>query len=179
MTPITTDRIEQMHADPTPSPARPNSTHAALSKAIDDEFHARATYRRVIEAFGPVRPFVNILASEERHVAALRRQFDRLGWEAPPDRWAATVTAPTSLDEACRAGVAAEIANAALYGRILVMTDDPEVLRVFDNLRSASQERHLVAFQRCAAGGAPTDGCGGRGGQGHGRRRAGREGHHA
>ncbi|HYH22663.1 MAG TPA: DUF2202 domain-containing protein [Azospirillum sp.] len=153
--------------------ARADGTRAALCDAIDDEHHARATYRRVIETFGPVPPFVNILASEERHIAALKRQFDRFGWEPPADRWADAVRAPASMAEACRTGVAAEIANADLYRRIMAMTDDAEVLRVFDNLRRASQERHLPAFRRCAEGRAGAPGRahgGGPGGRRRGRR---------
>jgi hypothetical protein len=53
-------------------------TLQALSEALDDEYRARATYRKVIERFGPVRPFVNIVDTENRHVGALVRQFQRL-----------------------------------------------------------------------------------------------------
>ena len=38
----------------------------ALVAALDDEYHARATYRAVINAFGDVRPFVNIVESDVR-----------------------------------------------------------------------------------------------------------------
>lgn len=149
-----------MHTIDTARPPGPNNTRAALCEAIDDEFHARATYLRVIERFGPVQPFVNILASEERHIAALCGLFERFGWDVPADRWAAVTEAPTSLEQACRSGAEAEIANAALYRRVMTMTDDPDVLRVFDNLRRASQERHLPAFQRCAERGGTSGGCG-------------------
>ena len=61
-------------------------TIEALSEALDDEYKARATYRKVIECFGPVRPFVNIVEAEDRHVAALLAQFRRLG-ATPPERY--------------------------------------------------------------------------------------------
>lgn len=48
-------------------------TIAALAEALDDEYKARATYAKVIERFGPVRPFVNIIKAEERHAQALRQ----------------------------------------------------------------------------------------------------------
>lgn len=32
----------------------------ALAQVLDDEYKAHTTYRRVIDDFGPVRPFVNI-----------------------------------------------------------------------------------------------------------------------
>ena len=33
----------------------------ALNESLQDEYKARATYRAIIQAFGPVRPFINIV----------------------------------------------------------------------------------------------------------------------
>ena len=44
-----------------------------LIAAFDDEYRARATCRAVLDAYGDVRPFVNIVESEERHIQALER----------------------------------------------------------------------------------------------------------
>lgn len=123
-------------------------TLAALHEALEDEYRARATYAAVIERFGPVRPFVNIVAAEDRHAAALRRLLEQGGHPVPADRWAGNVTAPASLRDALALGVRAEIDNRALYDRLRAMTARPEVLRVFDNLGTASQQNHLPAFQR-------------------------------
>lgn len=48
-----------------------DGTRAALDHALDDEYRARATYRAVLARFGLVRPFVNIVESEGRHIEAL------------------------------------------------------------------------------------------------------------
>jgi H+-transporting ATPase len=69
-------------------------TLAALSEALDDEYRARATYSKVIEHFGPVRPFVNIVQAEDRHIAALLRQFERFGARSTADAWQDRVMAP-------------------------------------------------------------------------------------
>lgn len=124
-------------------------TIEVLREALDDEYRARATYQKVIEAFGPVRPFVNIVEAEDRHAQALLSLFARFGVEPPPDSWAGQVAAPASLLDACRAGVKAEIENEAMYERLLRQTDHPDVLAVMRRLQQASQERHLPAFQRC------------------------------
>lgn len=58
-------------------------TIEALHEAPEDKYKARATYRKVIDTFGPVRPFVNIVEAEERHARALLGQFARLGVEPP------------------------------------------------------------------------------------------------
>lgn len=124
-------------------------TLVALKEALDDEYKAQATYRKVIEAFGPVRPFINIVEAEAKHIEALLRQFERLGETPQPDTWADRVTAPSSLQEACAAGEKAEVENGALYDRLLQKVADPTVSKVMRRLQEASQERHLPAFGRC------------------------------
>lgn len=122
---------------------------AALTEALEDEYKARATYQKVIETFGPIRPFINIVEAEDRHASALLRQFERLGLETPKDAWAGHIEAPSSIAEACEAAVAAEIENAEMYERLLETVDDPAVRNVLLNLQDASQNHHLPAFQRC------------------------------
>ena len=127
------------------------TTIKALSEAIEDEYRARATYRKIIERFGPVRPFVNIVDAENRHVAALLRQFERLRAEPPADTWPDRVSAPASLAEAYAAEVKAEIENEALYASLLDRVSDLQVRAVMRQLQAASHERHLPAFRRCLA----------------------------
>jgi rubrerythrin len=124
-------------------------TAAALAEALDDEYRARAVYRKVIAKFGPVRPFVNIVEAESRHIEALLRQYAQLGLDPVPDTWSERVEAPATLKDACAAGVAAEVENAALYDRLIAQTRDQRVRDVMRQLRNASQERHLPAFRRC------------------------------
>lgn len=126
-------------------------TVTALAEAIDDEYRAHATYRAVIAKFGPVRPFINIVEAEKRHIAALLRQYSRLGLDPVPDTWSGRIAAPTTLEEACAAGVAAEIENAALYDRLIDQAGDQGVRETMRQLRRASQEQHLPAFRRCVA----------------------------
>lgn len=110
---------------------------------------ARATYRKVIDRFGPVRPFVNIAEAENRHVAALLAQFDRLGATPPEDTWPERVKAPETLAQACAAAVQAEIENDALYDRLLARVGDAQAGSVMRRLQEASRTRHLPAFRRC------------------------------
>lgn len=125
-----------------------SSTIAAIHEALDDEYKARATYAAVIERHGAVRPFVNIIAAEDRHARALERLLTKDGHAIPADRWAGKVTAPDRLEQAYALGVQAEIENRDMYDRLERMTREPDVLRVFGNLRTASQQNHLPAFQR-------------------------------
>jgi len=137
----------------------------ALKEALDDEYRSFATYDQVLADFGEVRPFSNIREAESRHIEALCGLFARYGLPVPENPWTGKVERYASLQAACEAGVAAEIANAEIYERLLKATERPDILSVFRNLRDASQQRHLPAFERCAQGSS--------GGGGH-RRGAGR-----
>ena len=140
----------------------------ALTDALDDEYKAWATYDQVIADFGEVMPFMNIREAEARHIQALSALFRAYGLPVPENTWPGKVPRFGSVREACEAGVAAEVANAALYERLLAATRRPDILTVFHRLQEASQQRHLQAFQRCAERGG--------GGSGRGRRRGHRGG---
>ncbi len=148
-------------ADSTAGAGTPASLLDRLSEALDDERKAIATYRGVIERFGLVRPFVNIIAAEIRHAEALLGLFDRYGLPIPEDVWhTARIEVPETLQEACRRGVEAEVQNIAMYDHLLDATPEPDVRRVLLNLQSASRDRHLPAFQRCFGGGGRGAGAG-------------------
>jgi hypothetical protein len=122
---------------------------SALTAALEDEYRARATYRAVLDAFGDVRPFVNVVESEERHIEALQRLCERYRIEIPVDRWPGRCQAPESVEAACEKAVNAERENAALYEKLLRAAQGyPDVEAVFQRLRTASRENHLPAFER-------------------------------
>lgn len=132
----------------------------ALQEALDDEYHAWATYDQVITDFGELRPFVNIRDAEARHAQALSELFTRYGLPIPASTWPGRVTRYASVQEACEAAVAAEIANGEMYERLVGATQRPDILSVLRNLQQASQQRHLPAFQRCAQRGTSGRGAG-------------------
>lgn len=124
----------------------------ALHEALDDEHQSWAIYDQVISDFGEVRPFINIRDAEARHIDALSRLFVRYNLTIPDNPWIGKVERYSSVQEACTAAVAAEIANGDLYERLFQDELRPDILRVLGNLQEASLERHLPAFQRCVQG---------------------------
>jgi hypothetical protein len=124
---------------------------AALHEALDDEYKAHATYEAVIRDFGPVRPFVNIVESEGRHIEALLRLFERYDLPVPANPYRDEPPRFDSLADACAAGVQGEIDNGELYDRLLAASERPDIRHVLSRLQEASQQRHLPAFQRCLA----------------------------
>ena len=121
-----------------------------LNEALDDEYHAWATYDQVIADFGEAPPFSNIREAEARHIKALCALFARYGLAVPENPWPGKVARYASVQAACEAGVTAEIANGAMYERLLGSSLRPDIVTVLRNLQEASQQRHLPAFQRCA-----------------------------
>jgi hypothetical protein len=102
-----------------------------------------------MEQYGQVSPFVHIARAEQQHIAALERLFTRYGLSVPENGWIGTTSAFGSVADACSAGAQAEVDNAALYDRLFSMVDNTDILRVFTNLRNASQYNHLPAFSNC------------------------------
>jgi hypothetical protein len=129
----------------------PDDLQAVLVEALQEEHKAEQTYRRVLADFGSVAPFAAIANSEQQHVQAILRLFERREWTAPPSIWTLhNVAGFDSLPAACAGGVAVEIEDAALYDGYLSRGDLPrDVVNVFTNLRAASLGRHLPAFQAC------------------------------
>ncbi len=123
--------------------------HQALQIAIYDEYRARAFYQKVIDFFGPVKPFINIVEAEKQHIAALLPLFYHYGVYIPVDDWYPNLEPSPNFVENCEIGVAAEISNVQMYHYLLNFVPQPDIRQVFSNLQAASLNSHLPAFRRC------------------------------
>jgi hypothetical protein len=124
---------------------------AAMEEAIQDEYKAELIYMKVLDNFGSVRPFANIINAEVRHSEALARLFQARGLPVPESQWSdEEIPGFSSLTAACQAGVTAEIENAEIYEKYFSLDLPGDVQMVFENNRRASLENHLPAFQRCS-----------------------------
>ena len=119
-----------------------------LTFAIQDEYLAHSQYAAVLDTFGKVRPFSNIILSEERHISYLQPLFTDRGWDIPTDKSKELVVTPKTFTEALRSGVQAETDNIAMYEYFLQQPELPsDVKTVFELLLSASN-KHLQAFSK-------------------------------
>lgn len=136
--------------------ALPQPVQDALTSALMDEYHAEAFYAAVLDRFGPVRPFANIIRAEQNHAKAIVTLMEVYGMAVPEnsllDSAEVAAAVPATFGAACTVGVQAEIDNAALYdGKLLpAVSDYADITFALKNLRDASQNMHLPAFQRCA-----------------------------
>lgn len=143
---------EDSSPPPTSAELRMDAVLDAMNEAIQDERRSYATYSKVLETLGDMRPFSNIVRAESRHIAALTQLYQTRGIEPPESQWtAANVPTYATRREACSAGVESELLNIAIYDRLLRLELPADVRFVFENLQSASRENHLPAFRRCLA----------------------------
>jgi hypothetical protein len=140
-----------------------------LNEALLDEYKARDTYRKIIDTFGAVRPFISIVEAEQRHIESLLPLYKKYDIPLPPEPDPEQIVVPDSLLKACEMGVAAEIENLTMYDRLIEATDLPDVVEVLRRLQAASRDNHLPAFQRCVERGGTTNGRGSGRGRGPGR----------
>ena len=124
---------------------------AAMEATIQDEFRAELIYQRVLDDFGSVLPFNNIINAEVRHSEAIASLYVTRGLPVPESQWASNeIPSFSSITAACQAGVVAEIENIEIYDRYFDLPFPEDVRKVFTNNRAASLERHLPAFERCS-----------------------------
>ena len=120
-----------------------------LSYALQDERIARAEYGVILERFGSVRPFSNIIRAEESHIAYLLDLLADHGLAVPADD-TAKPAAPRTFADAIEAGRQTEVDNIAMYDRFLARDLPTDVREVFEQLKAASQN-HLRAFTNQSA----------------------------
>jgi hypothetical protein len=121
----------------------------ALTQAILEEYGALNLYNGVIAEFGNVTPFYRIAKAEQQHVNALIKQATKYGVTIPENPGLAEEVSFVTLSEACTAGSAAEIADAALYDTLKPITTHSDIIQVYTTLQNASVNSHLPAFQAC------------------------------
>jgi hypothetical protein len=119
----------------------------------DGEYAALASYQAVLDEYGDVEPYATIMAAEARHADALIRQLDRLGVVAPENPYLGEIAAPADLQTAAAAWAEGEILNVELYDQLIADAESEHVIKVFNNLRSASLDSHLPAFELAAENG--------------------------
>lgn len=123
----------------------------------DGEFAASASYQAVLDEYGQVEPYATIKTAEDRHADALIRQLERYGIDVPENPYLGAVDAPADLESAAIAWAEGEVANVEMYDALLAQATDSNLIRVLENLRRASLESHLPAFEAAAANGGTLD----------------------
>ncbi|NMB92914.1 MAG: hypothetical protein GYA26_01745 [Flexilinea flocculi] len=120
-----------------------------LQEAILEEYGAYNLYQYITENYFDGKPFQNIMQSELKHIDALIRQAEKYNLAVPENPGLSSEPVFDNLEDACQAGVDAELADAALYDELLPSIEHSDIIRVFNNLKNASLNNHLPAFEKC------------------------------
>lgn len=157
-TPTESESEESEESVPAAKPAiKASMTDAEVVLAAlmgpEGEYAAAASYEAVLNKYGSVEPYATIYQAELRHINALVRQLERLGEPVPANPYTGKIMAPKDLTTAAEAWALGEILNVELYDDLIPKTDNANLLRVLGNLRSASLEMHLPAFELAAENG--------------------------
>lgn len=123
-----------------------------LLLALNDEYHALATYQQINKDFSDPRPFNNIVQAEAKHAERLKQIFETYNIQIPENKWIGNAPKFQSVSEACKAAVDAEIVNRDLYKKLFETTKREDILIVYRALQRASEKNHLPAFERCGGG---------------------------
>ena len=124
--------------------------------SMSDELDATAT-ESADQAEDSLQSTLDQADAEEMHASALTRQLERMGVDVPDNPYRGLITAPADLTTAATAWAEGEVANVELYDRLISDTDNELLIRVFENLRRASAESHLPAFELAADNGGTLD----------------------
>ncbi len=101
----------------------------------------------VLQAFGPVQPFKDLLKIEEKYrmiLTSLAKRYDRA---LPADEWEGQIAIPVSFVEACEEAIQLERENDRLYTASLDRMDDPALRRLLMRMRNVSQISHQPNFK--------------------------------
>jgi hypothetical protein len=118
----------------------------------EGEYAAAASYLAVLDEYGSVEPYQSIYQSELRHIDALIRQLEKAGVVVPENPYLGKVTIPDNLVSIAEAEARVEVLNVEMYDLLISKTENTNLIKVLTNLRTASLESHLPAFELAAQG---------------------------
>ena len=119
-----------------------------LTYALEDEYLAQAEYQAIINTYGEVRPFINLLDAEAYHAEMLLPLFSTYDIPAVTPISVDDITVADTLTAAIATSIETEKANIAMYEKFLATGILPaDVQTAFEYLLAASN-RHLTALSR-------------------------------
>lgn len=135
--------------------AETSDTSSLLTDALTSEREAIALYTAIIDEYGSVQPFTNLLEAALNHERAIERLFDYYGLLVPPET-TVTAEAPDTLELALNGALTLERAQEDLYANFLSLTDDSHTEAVVTQILKSSTV-HIESVQSCLDSVCPVD----------------------
>ena len=99
---------------------------------------------------GQTHPFVNIVRAEQRHEQMVKTLMERHSVDVPARQAMDIPEVPSSVGACATLAAKLERENIALYDRMIADVKEQDIKTAFGNLRGASLNNHLPAFERWA-----------------------------
>jgi hypothetical protein len=118
-----------------------------LKYAIQDEYLAKSEYQYVLDTFGDVSPFKDIMMAEVQHIKDVKILLEKYKFPVPEDLSNAHLIKVEDSNQTFEIGVNAEQDNITMYQDFLTKDLPEDVSTTFEFLMKAS-EQHLLAFEK-------------------------------
>jgi len=118
-----------------------------LKYAIEDEYLARGEYKYILDTFGDIIPFKDVMAAEVQHIADVKILLEKYKFTVPKDVSEDHLIKADNAEQTYEIGVQAELDNIAMYENFLKNTLPEDIATTFEFLMEASRG-HLNAFEK-------------------------------
>ena len=118
----------------------------ALDDALEATRQSVARYGAILQKHGRAQPFARVLRAKKRAVKKISKLMTQHQYEIPPERDRNDVSAPETLEQACRQGVAQEERNAAAYAKAYERVEQVEISDFMEKLELRASGSQLRSF---------------------------------
>jgi hypothetical protein len=135
----------------TPALPLPQGVSAILDSLVVDEYRAAARYQQVMQAFGTVSPFREMLPVQGARVEALMQVYRQYPAFPPPNPFDGPqyMERYASVAGACEVALEAETATAERYARALALNPPAAVQKILRYNRASTLAFEVAATRRC------------------------------
>lgn len=118
----------------------------ALLEALRATDQSIARYDAVLERYGRQQPFAQIVRAKRRASKKLTKLIESREVARPaPEK--TDLSAPNTVEQACRQAETQEERNIAAYTKVFDLFEDADVVDLMDKLTRRAEGRHLRAFR--------------------------------
>ncbi len=123
----------------------------ALAKTLDNEYKLQAYYQAVINKFGDRTPFSMIIGAETQHIAVITSLDEKYSVTPVANQWSNQSYSLNTFQTSCQTSAAYERSTVDLLNGVLPQVSSyPDITQVFTNIKEASLNNHLPAFEKCS-----------------------------
>lgn len=122
-----------------------------LQIAVYDELHTLDFCSKVLEKFGEIEPFSQVISEERYYHQILLTLCEKYRVTPPINKCYESLVVPNELSECCEIAVAMELDSINLYEHLISYVEHADIRDILYKLQAAAYNNHLPAFRSCVA----------------------------